>query len=60
MMLPKGISIQVPHMLNNARQIFSNLLRFVGSENVNPTIHIKRYKKLLIINLVTALEYYLI
>jgi hypothetical protein len=58
MMLPRGLPIVVPHVPQLT--IPANLPKFSGSRNEDPAAHVERFEELLISNLVTRREYYLI
>jgi hypothetical protein len=59
MMLPRGLPITVP---NGLRKIIipTNLLKFIGSPNEDPTTHVEIFVKVLITSLVIDHDYYLI
>jgi hypothetical protein len=59
MMLPKSLPITVHNGLRRVT-IFTNLPKFIGSPNENPTIHVEKFVKVLITSLVTNHDYYLI
>ncbi len=59
MMLSKGLPITVPNGLKRVT-IATNLFKFTGFPNENPTTHVERFVEVLIISLVTNHDYYLI
>jgi hypothetical protein len=59
MMLPKGLPITFPNGLRGVI-IPTNLSKFISSSNEDPTTQVERFVKVLITNLVTNHDYYLI
>jgi hypothetical protein len=59
MMLPRGLPILVPANLPHMAMPV-NLPSFVGYPHEDPTFHVERFEEILISNLITRPEYYLI